>query len=46
MNVIDEVRKRVRSNAGGIGAGSRRSMSKLVQDDTSLSVRLPRRANN
>lgn len=47
MNVIDDARKRVRSNAFGIGAASRSAISKVVHSSTAAVLeRLPRRASS
>ena len=49
MNVIDEVRKRVKSNATGIGAGSLNDMEKVVHSlevNASLSGSGPLRAKS
>ena len=49
MNVIDEARKRVKSNATGIGAGSLKDIEKVVHPlevDTSPSGSGPRRAKS
>jgi len=43
---MEDEMKRVRSNAEGIGAGSLRTSSKLVQFEFVSEGRLPRRANN
>jgi hypothetical protein len=44
--VIDDTRKRVKSNAGGIGVGSRSFISKVVQTSSVASGSDPRRANS
>ena len=46
MNVIEDTRNRVKSNAAGIGVGSRRSISNVVHRSLVWLGRLPRRANN
>ena len=46
MNVIEDTRNRVKSNAAGIGVGSRRSISNVVHGSLVWLGRLPRRANN
>jgi len=46
MNVMEDTRNRVKSNAVGIGAGSRRSISNVVHGSSVWLGRLPRRANN
>jgi len=46
MNVMEDTRNLVKSNAAGIGAGSRRSISNVVHWSMVLLGRLPRRANN
>lgn len=46
MNVMEDTRNLVKSNAAGIGVGSRRSISNVVHGSLGLFGRLPRRANN
>ena len=46
MNVIEDTRNLVKSNAPGIGVGSRSSSSNVVHGSLVSLGRLPRRANN
>jgi hypothetical protein len=46
MKVMDEAKNLVKSNAPGIGAGSRSAISKDVHCVASSFVRLPRRAKS
>ena len=46
MNVMEETRNLVKSNATGIEVGSRRSISNVVHGSLTLSGRFPRRANS
>ena len=46
MNVIEDTRNRVKSNALGMGVGSRRSISNVVHGSWGWSGMLPRRTNN
>ena len=46
MNVIEDARNRVKSNAEGIGVGSRGSISNVVHGSLLWLGRLPRRKNN
>lgn len=46
MNVIEEARKRVKSNAGGMGAGSRSVISNVVHGSRVSEGNSPRRAKS
>lgn len=46
MNVMEDTRNRVKSNAAGIDVGSRSSISNVVHGLLVFSGRSPRRANN
>ena len=46
MKVMEETKNLVKSNAEGIGVGSRRSISNVVHGSPVSLRRLPRRANN